>query len=72
MGDRTIDGGPHLLGVFPQVTGSVFALARLPLALALRQLVCRKLDVEGPLYGIDLDDVAVADEPDIFGFGWFR
>src|SRR4249919_415388 len=64
MGDRAVDGGAHLLRVFPQVTGAVFALARLPLALAFRKLVGGKLHVERSLHRIDLDDVAVADEPD--------
>src|SRR4029450_9467341 len=59
-----VDGGTNLLRVFPQATGSVFALARLPLALALGQFVRGKLDVEGTFHRIDLDDVAVTNEPD--------
>src|SRR5262245_55752048 len=59
-----VDGGTNLLRVLPQVTGSVFALARLPLPLALSQFIRGKLDVERALHRIDLDDVTVADEPD--------
>src|SRR5690242_14137855 len=64
MGDRAVDGGAHLLGVFPQVTRAVVVFARLPLALALGQFVGGQLHVERSLHGIDLDDVAVADQPD--------
>ncbi len=64
MGHRAFDRGPHLLGVFPQITGSEFALACLPLALALGELFGGKLHVERTLHRIDLDDVAVADEAD--------
>src|SRR4029079_4659898 len=64
MGDRAVDGGPHLLRVFPQITRAVFAFARLPLALALGKLVGGQLHVERSLHGIDLDDVAVTDQPD--------
>src|SRR5262249_1887775 len=54
----------NLLRVFPQVTGSEFALARRPLALALGDLARRKLDVEGTLHSIDLDGVTVAEQAD--------
>src|SRR6185295_10610997 len=64
MRDRAIDGRPHLLGVFPQITGSEFALARLPLALAFGEFVGGKLDVERALYRVNLDDVAIADQTD--------
>src|ERR1035437_9655601 len=62
MGDRAFDGRPYLLGVFPQITGAEFGLTRLPLALALGQFVGRKLDVQGAFLGIELDDVAVAQQ----------
>src|SRR5664280_208558 len=62
MGDRAFDGRPYLLGVFPQITGAEFGLTRLPLALALGQLVGRQLDVQGAFLGIELDDVAVAQQ----------
>src|ERR1700690_1270887 len=64
MGDRAFDGRPYLLSVFPQITGAEFGLTRLPLGLALGQFVGRKLDIDGALLGIELDDVAVADERD--------
>src|SRR5450631_4133651 len=56
MRDRAFDGGPHLLGVFPQVTGTGVALARLPILLACGQLRVGELDVERAGNGIDLDD----------------
>src|ERR1035437_10901669 len=62
MGARAFDGRPYLLGVFPQITGAEFGLTRLPLALALGQFVGRKLDVQGAFLGIELDDVAVAQQ----------
>src|SRR5690349_2676498 len=64
MRHRAIDGWPHLMGVFPQIAGSEFRLARLPLALALGKFVGGKLDVERTLDRIDLDDVTVAEQPD--------
>src|SRR3972149_181457 len=64
MGHRAIDGRTHLLGVFPQITGTEFGLARLPLRLALGEFVIRKLDVDRALVGIEFDDVAVADQGD--------
>src|SRR6185437_15160887 len=64
MRHRAIDGGADLLGVFPQIAGSEFALARRPRILAFRKLIGGKLHVERALHRIDLDDVAVADQPD--------
>src|SRR5262245_61296129 len=64
MGHGAVDGGTNLLCVLPQVTGSELALARLPLRLALGQLVRREPHVERALDRIDLDDVALADQPD--------
>src|SRR5262245_23446255 len=64
MRDRAVDGGPHLLRVFPQITRAVVVLARLPLALAFCKLLGGQLHVERPLDRIDLDDIAVADQPD--------
>src|SRR5271169_6891115 len=64
MCDRAVDGRPHLLGVFPQIAGAVFAFARLPLALTLGQFVSRKLDVQIAFLGIEFDGVAVADQRD--------
>src|SRR5215475_232541 len=64
MCDRATNGGAHLLGVFPQVTGSKFAFARLPCALAPGELLDRKFDIERALHRVDLNDVAIADEAD--------
>src|SRR5690348_4262768 len=57
MRHRAVDGGSHLLRVFPQIARAEFALARLPLALALGEFVGGKLDVERAFHGVDLDDV---------------
>src|SRR5207237_988876 len=64
MGHRAAHGGADLLGVFPDVAGGVFARARLPRALALRELVVGELDVERALGSVDLDNVAVAQQRD--------
>src|SRR5262249_22943198 len=64
MRHGAVDGRTNLVRVLPQVTGSEFALARLPLSVALGHLVRGKLHVERALDRVDLDDVAVADHPD--------
>src|SRR5262245_40661554 len=64
MGDRAVDGGAHLLRVFPQITRAVVVFARLPLAFALGQLIGGELHIERSFDRIDLDDVAVADQAD--------
>src|SRR4029079_17116057 len=64
MRHRTVDGGTHLLGVLPQIAGAVIVLARLPLRLALGEFLGGAFHVERTLHRIDLDDVAVADQPD--------
>src|SRR4029079_9277793 len=64
MGDRAVHGGPHLLRVFPQITRAVIVLALLPLTLAFRKFLSGQLHVGRSLHGVDLDDVAVADQPD--------
>src|SRR5215472_9327278 len=53
-----------LLGVFPQIAGRELGLSRLPALPALVELGLAQRDVEDALLGVDLDDVAVADEPD--------
>src|SRR5579885_1012280 len=64
MGDGALERVADLLGVFPQIARRVAVLARLPLTLALGEFLGRQLDVERALLGVDLDDVAVADEAD--------
>src|SRR4051794_38963540 len=64
MGDRAMQRVPHLLGVFPDVTGSNVALARLPGLAALRKLGFGNLHIQGAFDGVDLDDVAVANQRD--------
>src|SRR5262249_17386762 len=60
MRDRAVEGGAHLLSVFPQIAGSEFRLARFPLTLAFGEFVGGKLDVERAVLGIEFDDVTVA------------
>src|SRR5580704_10612427 len=64
MGHRAIARRPDLLGVFPQIARAIFLGARLPGFGAGGKLGVAQLDVERALFGIELDDVAVANEPD--------
>src|SRR5580692_3115376 len=64
MGHRAIARRPDLLGVFPQIARRVFLGARLPGFSAGDKLGIAQLDVQRALFGIELDDVAVANEPD--------
>src|SRR5579863_8789073 len=64
MGDGAVAGRSHLLGVFPQIAGGVFACARLPFLPPPLKLILAQLDVERPLVAIELDDIAVADQRD--------
>src|SRR5580693_53817 len=64
MGHRAIARRSDLLGVFPQIARRVFLGARPPGFGAGGELGVAQLDVERSLFGIELDDVAVADEPD--------
>src|SRR6185312_14630212 len=61
---RAVDGGADLLGVLPQIAGGRVVLARLPGRLALGQFLVGELDVERAGNGVELDDVAVLQEPD--------
>src|SRR5947207_8424463 len=69
---RAIDGGPHLLGVFPDIAGAELALPRLPILPAVGELLCGELHIERACVGIDLDDVAVAQQGDRTPDGGFR
>src|ERR1700682_128514 len=64
VGHRAVARRSHLLGVFPQIARCVFFGARLPGFGAGSKLGVAELDVERALLGIELDDVAVANEPD--------
>src|SRR4029079_6111250 len=64
MGDGAMQRIADLLGVFPYVTGLDVDLVGLPALPALFQFSRRELDVDGALVGVDLDDIAVADERD--------
>src|SRR5580693_4034948 len=64
MGHRAITRRPDLLGVFPQIARPIFLGARLPGLGAGGELGVAQLDVQRALLGIELDDVAVANEPD--------
>src|SRR5262245_30051227 len=72
MRHGAVDGGTNLLCVLPQVTGSELALARFPLRLALGDLIRGEFHPERALDGINLDDVAVADQPDWTAYGCLR
>src|SRR5580658_2339651 len=72
MGHRAIARRPDLLGVFPQIARRIFLGARLPGFGAGGKLGVAQLDVEGALLGIELDDVAVANEPDRAAHGGLR
>src|ERR1700733_791800 len=71
MGHRAIARRPDLLGVFPQIAGPIFLGARLPGFGASGKLGVAQLDVQRALFGIELDDVAVANEPDRATHGGF-
>src|SRR5499427_606114 len=64
MRHRAVNGGTHLLGVLPQIAGAVIVLARLPLRLALGEFLGGQFHVQRTLHRVDLDDIAVADQPD--------
>src|SRR5580700_9370281 len=72
MGHRAIARRSDLLGVFPQIAGRVFLGARLPGFGAGGKLGVAELDVQRALFGIELDDVAVANEPDRAAHGGLR
>src|SRR5215470_8039421 len=54
----------HLLGVFPQATRAELAVAWLPLRLAPAQFLVGQANVQASSLSVDVDDVAVAQEPD--------
>src|SRR5580693_8861461 len=72
MGHRAIARRSDLLGVFPQIAGRIFLGARLPGFGAGRELGVAQLDVQRALFGIELDDVAVTDQPDRTAHGGLR
>src|SRR5580700_1788416 len=72
MGHRAIARRSDLLGVFPQIAGRVFLRARLPVLGARGKLGVAQPDVQRALLGIELDDIAVADQPDRAAHGGLR
>src|SRR5580704_2020387 len=64
MGHGAVTRGADLLGVFPKIAGAELLWPRLPLLGTRGKFAVRQLDVERALHGIDLDDIAVADERD--------
>src|ERR1700751_5832356 len=62
MGQCAVARRSNLLGVFPQITGSEFIAARLPLLRAPIELSLAELDVERAAFRIERNDVAVANE----------
>src|ERR1700685_882109 len=72
MGHRAIARRPDLLGVFPQIARRIFLGPRLPGFGAGGKLSVAQLDVQRALFRIELDDVAVADQPDRAAHGGLR
>src|SRR4029077_2707486 len=64
MGQCAVARRSNLLGVFPQVTGSEFIAARLPLLRAPIKLSLAEPDVERAALRIERDDVTIANERD--------
>src|SRR5262249_31313797 len=69
MGDGAVDCRPDLLGVLPQITGGELPLARFPILAPPLQLLCGELHIQRAFFRIDLDDVAVAQQPDRAAYG---
>src|ERR1700730_6181658 len=72
MGHCAIARRSDLLGVFPQIARRIFLGARLPGFGAGGKLGVAQLDVQRTLLGIELDDVAVSDQPDRTAHGGLR
>src|SRR5581483_1900753 len=64
MGHGTVERRADLLGVFPEAAGGIMVVLRLPIFLTLGKFRVRKLHFDGSGVGVDLDDVAIADECD--------
>src|ERR1043166_6720334 len=64
MGDGTVERRPDLLGVLPQITRGELSLPWLPILVPPLQLLCGELHIQRAFFRVDLDDVAVAQEPD--------
>src|ERR1700730_6482105 len=63
---------PNLLGIFPERARRVISLARAPFGFAFRELCVAQFYVKGSDDGIDLDDVAVLQQPDRSAHSRFR
>lgn len=61
--DRALLGVADELRILPQRTGLEVVAARRPCLAALRQLLVRQLDRDGPGLGVDRDDVSVLIRP---------
>src|SRR5215475_10784106 len=64
MGDSAIDRRPDLLGIFPQRARRVVGSTRSPFGLPLSKFGVGQFHADSPGHSIDLDDVAVAKQPD--------
>src|SRR5262249_51882074 len=64
MRHRAVDGGTHLLGGLPQRSAAVILLPPLPFRLALGEFRGGQFHVQRALHPVDLEDIAVADQPD--------
>jgi hypothetical protein len=59
MGESTADCRSYLLGIFPERTGCMIGLARLPFGFAVSELRVGQLYVKSPDDRVDLNDIAV-------------
>src|SRR5216683_938139 len=72
MGHGPSHRRPNLLGIFPERARRVIRLARHPLGLAFRKICVSQFYVKRSHDSINLDDVAVLQEPDGAADGGFR
>src|SRR3546814_5731885 len=64
MRDGAVLSGSHRLGVTPERSGLIVGLARLPMLAALGQFSLAQFHVERSRDGVDLDDIAIAQQGD--------
>src|SRR2546430_17067674 len=72
MVTRPVHRRPDLLGILPQRTRRMVSRARGPFGLAFCQFGVGQFYVKGTDLGVDLDDVAVPQQPDRAANGRFR
>src|SRR5689334_17008760 len=72
MGHGAVPCWPDIAGEFPDRARAVAMVARLPMLLPLGQLAVAQMNRKRALLGIDLDHVAVAQQPDRAAHRCFR